>query len=303
MPTAHLPFTSRSTVSILVFVELALDEYSVEISQESGLGFNPCFRGTCSWWRVSTGAGRPRAVVSILVFVELALDAQDQDQVVYGITVFQSLFSWNLLLMGEGYMEAWHDSEFQSLFSWNLLLMRMSPIPWMLPPVVSILVFVELALDVLLTWSTPIHPICFNPCFRGTCSWCLPPQALPCILPVSILVFVELALDVAAASCVRTSQSRFNPCFRGTCSWCFLMTPRVYHPNWFQSLFSWNLLLMARVPIAADQQDSRFQSLFSWNLLLMFVGHILHYCQSIVSILVFVELALDDYIFYMFWTW
>ena len=35
-------------VSILVFVELALDGDNLETTVCSGYGFNPCFRGTCS---------------------------------------------------------------------------------------------------------------------------------------------------------------------------------------------------------------------------------------------------------------
>ena len=35
-------------VSILVFVELALDDYSGITGFLDNLGFNPCFRGTCS---------------------------------------------------------------------------------------------------------------------------------------------------------------------------------------------------------------------------------------------------------------
>ena len=109
-------------VSILVFVELALDGW---IRRD----FLPELQG-----------------VSILVFVELALDDRG-----------------NSSFRGE---EPW----FQSLFSWNLLLMISWP-PW-LPPEhpVSILVFVELALDAG-RQRTPMRPPgCFNPCFRGTCS-------------------------------------------------------------------------------------------------------------------------------------
>ena len=61
--------------------------------------------------------------------------------------------------------------------------------------VVSILVFVELALDVQLMiryWK--------------------------CFLQVSILVFVELALDDRITLSSMTSKRSFNPCFRGTCS-------------------------------------------------------------------------------------
>ena len=35
-------------VSILVFVELALDDLDVRSEPGDGAGFNPCFRGTCS---------------------------------------------------------------------------------------------------------------------------------------------------------------------------------------------------------------------------------------------------------------
>ena len=38
-------------------------------------------------------------LVSILVFVELALDDFSNLTIRYGISLFQSLFSWNLLLM------------------------------------------------------------------------------------------------------------------------------------------------------------------------------------------------------------
>ena len=62
-------------------------------------------------------------------------------------------------------------SQFQSLFSWNLLLMALISFHQRVHSSVSILVFVELALDVLTT--TKIH-------------W---------DNIVSILVFVELALD------------------------------------------------------------------------------------------------------------
>ena len=62
--------------------------------------------------------------VSILVFVELALDARRQNMTHLAKVLFQSLFSWNLLLMpAEGQECIGFSPEFQSLFSWNLLLM------------------------------------------------------------------------------------------------------------------------------------------------------------------------------------
>ena len=141
----------HSGVSILVFVELALDEKMVGLSLE---------------W----------SQVSILVFVELALDEIQAPSNLGEFVKFQSLFSWNLLLM-----------------TWLGQLARRS-----LP--VSILVFVELALDdcdelfsftrylldlfqSLFSWNLLLMPTrtvpaidpkpAFNPCFRGTCSWCL----------------------------------------------------------------------------------------------------------------------------------
>jgi len=91
------PGLEKFVVSILVFVELALDD-ECTTSQDENIR------------------------VSILVFVELALDESVRIVGVGSVTVFQSLFSWNLLLM----------------------LGRL--------------------------WSGFRNSICFNPCFRGTCS-------------------------------------------------------------------------------------------------------------------------------------
>ncbi len=103
--------------------------------------------------------------------MELALDGlgvADASELAIG---FQSLFSWNLLLMFDKVLDLKSLMAFQSLFSWNLLLMfGMSNHSreglW-----VSILVFVELALD---AGGYRRHRYKrarrFNPCFRGTCS-------------------------------------------------------------------------------------------------------------------------------------
>jgi len=94
-------------------------------------------------------------------------------------------------------------------------------------------------------------------------------------LTVSILVFVELALDGLDI------QLGLSP------------------DSWFQSLFSWNLLLMIDI-MAETIADLQFQSLFSWNLLLMNTGEDgLSGQNEEVSILVFVELALDERLFFV----
>ena len=68
------------------------------------------------------------------------------------------------------------------------------------------------------------------------------------------------------------------------------MTPFDYS---FQSLFSWNLLLMSAAYDLSASTGALFQSLFSWNLLLMSSTCLARPEQGQVSILVFVELALD----------
>ena len=86
---------------------------------------------------------------------------------------------------------------FQSLFSWNLLLMRSKRADLIDLRFVSILVFVELALD---GWTKRM-PITSNMGFQSLFSWNLllmdrtlgKTDAIE--YPVSILVFVELALD------------------------------------------------------------------------------------------------------------
>ncbi len=208
--------------------------------------FNPCFRGTCSWW----------------------------------------------CFMGTGY---WGASMFQSLFSWNLFLMTADKGRCRGGYEVSILVFVELVLDDPLSTRIHIDFPCFNPCFRGTCSWWL-----------------------CRRFWMRDAQTGFNPCFRGTCSWWHLPLGWYTLGVMFQSLFSWNLFLMSQIDQVGrirvwcfnpcfrgtcswwldhwglPSSRQTFQSLFSWNLFLMRANARLFVALSLVSILVFVELVLDD---------
>ncbi len=113
---------------------------------------------------------------------------------------FQSLFSWNLLLMKNTTDDVNPTLEFQSLFSWNLLLMELE----------DALVEERAKFQSLFSWNLllmssiwmapgPRLPS-FNPCFRGTCSWWVVARLGYC------------------------HQVRFNPCFRGTCSWWTLTT-------------------------------------------------------------------------------
>ena len=219
--------------------------------------------------------------------------------------------------------------QFQSLFSWNLLLMSRGPVRVGSDIPVSILVFVELALDAchwrwvpwagswfqsLFSWNLLLMPeelaayrewLCsFNPCFRGTCSW-WPSRVRPVSVKfsVSILVFVELALDVLAIQWVNIPWQCFNPCFRGTCSWCLEARYELGQIYQFQSLFSWNLLLMLATGGGCRGRVPGFNPCFrgtcSWcpkSLPRIENGYA-------VSILVFVELALDGHPGSGRWVW
>ena len=260
------------------------------------LRFNPCFRGTCSWCVFHVTPPCHVSRVSILVFVELALDGSVRSSLSGRSLEFQSLFSWNLLLMGEllrprwrshrvsilvfvelaldGNFQSWRpiDIKFQSLFSWNLLLMFTT------------------------NGLMPSRCICFNPCFRGTCSWWADQAcSTSCRAGVSILVFVELALDESRCCGRRKTRSGFNPCFRGTCSWWHGSEDSTHTDSMFQSLFSWNLLLMEKngieIPIEVKSFNPCFRGTCSWCIS---PGNFMQSGQ--VSILVFVELALDEYV-------
>ena len=87
------------------------------------------------------------------------------------VDMFQSLFSWNLLLMedtSKGWMERFW---FQSLFSWNLLLMATGD---------GLIDTDQKKFQSLFSWNLLLMPgtdampasekAGFNPCFRGTCS-------------------------------------------------------------------------------------------------------------------------------------
>ncbi len=100
----NLPSDRRSSedsgaylgVSILVFLELALGCDIAPASWPDGIGFNPCFLGTCprmpillSSLRISSGSFNP-------CFLGTCPRIGNQVAANKTATVFQSLFSWNL---------------------------------------------------------------------------------------------------------------------------------------------------------------------------------------------------------------
>jgi len=174
-------------------------------AEDSWRCFNPCFRGTCSWcawWWMGS--------LSRLSFNPC----------------FRGTCSW--WATAEALRQLF--VEFQSLFSWNLLLMDTAKFAFTIASNVSILVFVELALDGFMQYNMVCISSCFNPCFRGTCSW--------------------WSNGVSKLPSARG----FNPCFRGTCSWWPCTLFPVPTSQMFQSLFSWNLLLMSGIS-GLDHRD------------------------------------------------
>jgi len=222
-------------------VELALGHVTSRSFAPFNECFNPCFRGTCPRTVL-----RPCFRLPILSFNPCFRGTCPRTSIASRLSV--------------------RDAWFQSLFSWNLPSDRTQPPRSSRYLLVSILVFVELALGPNGVVPLPRYVMGFNPCFRGTCprtlchvcyadsvpvfqslfSWNLPSD-INCqsvaveIARVSILVFVELALGQAREA------PALNPCTK------------------FQSLFSWNLPSDANTKILR-QGEILFQSLFSWNL-------------------------------------
>ena len=116
------------------------------------------------------------------------------------------------------------------------------------------------------------------------------------ILIVSILVFVDVALErdegVDEAKGYRLG---FNPCFRGCRSGTIMSILNDEGGIVFQSLFSWMSLWNTAVGIVCFKPWFKFQSLFSWMSLWNIIDIIPRTQNSLVSILVFVDVALEPY--------
>ncbi len=205
-------------------------------------GFNPCFLGTC-----------PRSKICKM-HVPVVL-------------LFQSLFSWNLPSKPscEVAIGIWHEM-FQSLFSWNLPSKAIYCAGLTVNSSVSILVFLELALEVEFAFTIQdfhfVSILVFlelaleaakegreqkKPSwFQSLFSWNLPSKLtlgdrISFLIYVSILVFLELALEVSVPIITACSSWGFNPCFLGTCPRSHYFISFYSHFLMFQSLFSWNL--------------------------------------------------------------
>ena len=103
----------------------------------------------------------------------------------------------------------------------------------------------------------------------------------------------NLRQNLGGSSSQPLANYRFNPCFCGTCSRTVAEANYRDVTKEFQSLFLWNLLSNTETVDVDYKTVVRFQSLFLWNLLSNSIcPRSANICPT-VSILVFVELALE----------
>ena len=104
------------------------------------------------------------------------------------------------------------------MFSWNLLSNAAARCEHRTPTRVSILVFVELALELGFDRASAEEDLRFNPCFRGTCSRTPFLETMLRFLFRFQSLFSWNLLSNSAPAEVISLKTCFNPCFRGTCS-------------------------------------------------------------------------------------
>ena len=256
---AQVAIRALEDVSILVLVDVSLEEFCRTPSLCTSISFNPCSRGCF--------ARRIHVIPSLCTSISFnpcsrgcfarsmnVHDAWNQ------YVLFQSLFSWMFRSKPELYLIK-TETGFQSLFSW----MFRSKFPMLLRvqfhPAVSILVLVDVSLEApTLMYLSDIKQG-FNPCSRG----CFARSGIirsgyRGIEPVSILVLVDVSLEGVTVT----------------------VSLQI---DWFQSLFSW----MFRSKNHRVTDAAQFQSLFSW----MFRSKSVAKSDLIVSILVLVDVSLE----------
>ncbi len=153
------------------------------------------------------------------------------------------------------------------MFSWNL---PSESIP-------SSATTFPLSFQSLFSWNLPSEritrpgritgPLGFNPCFLGTCPQSMKPLSFEFDLFRFQSLFSWNLPSESKSSAISQRDAGFNPCFLGTCPQSVLMQTDLIEEERFQSLFSWNL------PSEKPSQNSDVEA-------------------AIVSILVFLELAL-----------
>ncbi len=156
--------------------------------------------------------------------------------------------------------------QFQSLFSWILLSEEFFAFLNYDSCLVSILVFLDLALRVQLRAISIIWLTCFNPCFLGSCS----PSLGNILIDELKNLFQSLFSWILLSECTIEDLDHRQILFQSLFSWILLseedLRKAISFLNRFQSLFSWILLSESKRPKLPDEYNW-FQSLFSWILL------------------------------------
>ena len=153
------------------------------------------------------------------------------------------MFYW--IFLYNGYCSSWLllGRKFQSLFYWIFLYNFWNYHELILWNIVSILVLLDLPLQL-----TPIHirvlpSRCFNPCFIGSSSTTRGvSNDSRDKNQVSILVLLDLPLQPIQEAIIHMISMRFNPCFIGSSSTTTYFSIRESAYKMFQSLFYWIFL-------------------------------------------------------------
>ena len=287
-----VPEPHPEEVSILVLVDVSLEVMRLPPLRSTGRSFNPCSRGCFARRRNFMSGNQLR-------------------------WMFQSLFSWMFRSKVRREEHMIFGNGFQSLFSW---MFRSKGIACSVVDrfdIVSILVLVDVSLEVPVVAFVDAGFLCFNPCSRGCfarstysatvtgTSTGFNPCSRGCfarrlhqperILPghVSILVLVDVSLeDLPGIGMPRPLQ------FQSLFSWMF--RSKISFGNFFRRILGFNPCsrgCFARRGICSPSGNHRraeFQSLFSW----MFRSKISSgqgaYSGMRVSILVLVDVSLEE---------
>ncbi len=203
--------------------------------------FNPCFTGSTTSTLGTRGALRPGIFVSILVLLEVPL----QPNIIYTrqgtLKRFNPCFTGSTtstFLLLSSYLLFF---TFQSLFYWkyhfnsempyiapilifvSILVLLEVPLQLLLSisilfaPHVSILVLLEVPLQQYRSMSVPFPVSRFNPCFTGSTTSTFTIATITfMILTVSILVLLEVPLQHEWYPNTGHRTLSFNPCFTGS---------------------------------------------------------------------------------------
>ena len=207
---------------------------------------------------------------------------------------FQSFLSWNWPLKTCGKAGRKLDNEFQSFLSWNWPLKYARKREPTKLHVVSILLIVELAFEVLWTHNRrTAHNV-----FQSFLSWnwplkYYPPPRSHHPSPVSILLIVELAFEAPHCPIITKRLPVVSIllivelAFEETRKKNTISRHRCFNPS-YRGIGLWSLC-----ELNPDYLPIKFQSFLSWNWPLKSISAQLRTLSQVVSILLIVELAFE----------